>query len=63
MFHSCLKVLVNGPQTPLATSLKPAEVDPHVPEVPLGKFSQLRICMENHLVSIGENNIFLLHIQ
>lgn len=26
------QVLVNGPQTPLATSLKPAEVRPHVPE-------------------------------
>lgn len=32
-----IQVLVNGPQTPLATSLKPAEIDPHVPEVPLGK--------------------------
>lgn len=31
------EVLVNGPQTPLATSLKPAEVTPHVPTVPLGK--------------------------
>ncbi|XP_062128742.1 pyruvate carboxylase, mitochondrial-like isoform X2 [Drosophila sulfurigaster albostrigata] len=29
------EVLVNGPQTPLATSLKPAEVTPHVPTVPL----------------------------
>ncbi|XP_031636722.1 pyruvate carboxylase, mitochondrial isoform X2 [Contarinia nasturtii] len=29
------QVLVNGAQTPLATSLKPADVDPHVPEVPL----------------------------
>lgn len=28
---------MNGPQTPLATGLKPAEVHPHVPEVPLGK--------------------------
>ncbi|CAG9823041.1 unnamed protein product [Phaedon cochleariae] len=27
------EVLVNGPQTPLATSLKPAEVKPHVPDV------------------------------
>lgn len=32
------QVLVNGPQTPLATTLKPAEIDPHVPEVPLGMF-------------------------
>ncbi|XP_034654961.1 pyruvate carboxylase, mitochondrial isoform X1 [Drosophila subobscura] len=29
------EVLVNGPQTPLATTLKPAEVSPHVPAVPL----------------------------
>ncbi|XP_018565235.1 pyruvate carboxylase, mitochondrial [Anoplophora glabripennis] len=26
------QVLVNGPQTPLATSLKPADIRPHVPE-------------------------------
>lgn len=32
------EVLVNGPQTPLATTLKPALVSPHVPEVPLGEF-------------------------
>jgi pyruvate carboxylase len=31
------QVLVNGPQTPLATKLKPAEVHPHVPTTPLGK--------------------------
>ena len=31
-------VLVNGPQTPLATQLKPAEVSPHVPALPLGMF-------------------------
>ncbi|XP_046982316.1 pyruvate carboxylase, mitochondrial isoform X2 [Schistocerca americana] len=29
-------VLVNGPSTPLATPLKPAEIQPHVPEIPLG---------------------------
>ncbi|XP_068147146.1 pyruvate carboxylase, mitochondrial isoform X2 [Drosophila tropicalis] len=29
------EVLVNGPQTPLATGLKPAEVNPHVPTIPL----------------------------
>ncbi|KAF4519746.1 hypothetical protein B566_EDAN010339 [Ephemera danica] len=28
-------VLVNGPSTPLATGLKPAEVVPHIPEIPL----------------------------
>jgi pyruvate carboxylase len=33
------EVLVNGPQTPLATKLKPAEVHPHVPVTPLGKNS------------------------
>lgn len=32
------QVLVNGPQTPLATSLKPAEIRPHVPEVSKGKW-------------------------
>nr|CAI5865069.1 unnamed protein product [Callosobruchus analis] len=30
------QVLVNGPQTPLATPLKPADTRPHVPEVSLG---------------------------
>ncbi|XP_069695210.1 pyruvate carboxylase, mitochondrial-like isoform X2 [Periplaneta americana] len=29
-------VLVNGPSTPLATKLKPAEINPHVPEIPIG---------------------------
>ncbi|XP_014600719.1 PREDICTED: pyruvate carboxylase, mitochondrial isoform X2 [Polistes canadensis] len=29
-------VLVNGPSTPLATSLKPAEIKPHVPQIALG---------------------------
>lgn len=33
------EVLVNGPQTPLATKLKPAEVRPHVPQLPLGKLA------------------------
>ncbi|XP_055372836.1 pyruvate carboxylase, mitochondrial-like isoform X1 [Condylostylus longicornis] len=28
-------LLVNGPQTPLATKLKPAEIHPHVPTIPL----------------------------
>ncbi|XP_011312830.1 pyruvate carboxylase, mitochondrial [Fopius arisanus] len=27
-------VLVNGPSTPLATQLKPAEIKPHIPEIP-----------------------------
>lgn len=30
------QVLVNGPQTPIATSIKPAEIEPHVPVYPLG---------------------------
>lgn len=37
MISFVIKVLVNGPQTPLATSLKPAEISPHVPQIPLGK--------------------------
>ena len=32
-------VLVNGPLTPLATDLKPAEVHPAIPETPPGKDS------------------------
>lgn len=31
------QVLVNGPSTPLATSLKPADIKPHVPSVSQGK--------------------------
>lgn len=30
-------VLVNGPSTPLATKLLPAEVVPPVPDIPMGK--------------------------
>lgn len=29
-------VLVNGPSTPLATSLKPAEINPYVPQIARG---------------------------
>lgn len=32
------EVLVNGPQTPLATSLKPANIRPNVPEFPAGTY-------------------------
>lgn len=35
------EVLVNGPQTPLATKLKPAEAHAHVPVTPLGEFFSL----------------------
>lgn len=34
-------VLVNGPSTPLATPLKPAEIKPHIPQVALGIVSKL----------------------
>jgi pyruvate carboxylase len=34
-------VLVNGPSTPLATGLKPAEVVPHIPDIPLSKYTTL----------------------
>ncbi|GFS64598.1 pyruvate carboxylase, mitochondrial [Trichonephila inaurata madagascariensis] len=30
------EVMVNGPTTPLSTSLKPSDLDPHVPEIPAG---------------------------
>jgi hypothetical protein len=33
-------VLVNGPSTPLATKLKPAEIRPHVPEIPIGNLQR-----------------------
>lgn len=32
------EVMVNGPTTPLATNLQPAEIDPHVPEIPSGLY-------------------------
>ncbi|KAG8034830.1 hypothetical protein G9C98_007906 [Cotesia typhae] len=34
-------VLVNGPSTPLATQLKPAEIKPHIPDIPVD-YSKLR---------------------
>lgn len=37
------EVLVNGPQTPLATNLKPAKINVHVPEIPLGKLERNKI--------------------
>lgn len=36
-------VLVNGPSTPLATSLKPAEVNPQMPEISAGMFFYLKL--------------------
>jgi len=39
------EVLVNGPQTPLATSLKPANVQPHIPEFPAGNSFNLNILL------------------
>lgn len=39
-------VLVNGPSTPLATSLKPADIKPHIPQVALdfAKFAAAEEC-------------------
>lgn len=34
-------VLVNGPSTPLATNLKPAEVVPHLPDLPMRRNNKL----------------------
>lgn len=31
-------VLVNGPATPLATSIPPSDVQPYIPPVPLGEY-------------------------
>ncbi|XP_035732054.1 pyruvate carboxylase, mitochondrial-like isoform X1 [Vespa mandarinia] len=39
-------VLVNGPSTPLATTLKPAEIKPHVPQIALD-FAKLAAAEEN----------------
>lgn len=36
-------VLVNGPSTPLATPLKPAEIKPHIPQIALGMVSIFRL--------------------
>lgn len=53
------EVLVNGPQTPLATKLKPANVRPHVPEVPLGKFSDNEM-KTNHFPFLKNVNVDLI---
>ncbi|GLH13493.1 Pyruvate carboxylase [Gryllus bimaculatus] len=36
-------VLVNGPSTPLATGLKPAEIIPHIPDIPLDFSAQASV--------------------
>lgn len=48
------EVLVNGPQTPLATSLKPSEIKPHVPDVSRGEFYNCfcRCLVWLHLISM-----------
>lgn len=56
------QVLVNGPQTPLATQLKPAEVHPHVPEVPLGKDNRLFArLISGHTFTISFHSLFGFH--
>ena len=32
------EVMVNGPSTPLATKLKPSDLEPQVPEIPSGLY-------------------------
>ncbi|KAL3266550.1 hypothetical protein HHI36_010718 [Cryptolaemus montrouzieri] len=50
------EVLVNGPQTPLATSLKPSEIKPHVPEV--SKEYLAPKCPESHKPPQGLRQIY-----
>ena len=38
------EVMVNGPMTPLATGLEPAELIPSVPEIPFGEWTYIFIC-------------------
>ncbi|XP_034178667.1 pyruvate carboxylase isoform X1 [Osmia lignaria lignaria] len=40
-------ILVNGPSTPLATSLKPADIKPHIPQIALD-FAKLAAAEENN---------------
>jgi len=51
------EVLVNGPQTPLATSLKPANVQPHVPEFPAGNEFNLNISSVPTIIYALINNV------
>ncbi|KAK9512583.1 hypothetical protein O3M35_000978 [Rhynocoris fuscipes] len=42
-------VLVNGPSTPLATGLKPSDIDPHVPSVPID-FSKVAYTEDGEMI-------------
>lgn len=54
-------VLVNGPSTPLATPLKPAEIKPHIPQIALGMVSKSWSEISKHPVtSIRDNRVELL---
>jgi pyruvate carboxylase len=37
LLYYLAQVMVNGPQTPLATDLQPSEIEPTVPPLPYGK--------------------------
>lgn len=37
LLYYLAQVMVNGPQTPLATDLQPSDVVPSVPQLPFGK--------------------------
>lgn len=38
LLHYLGNVMINGPVTPLATSLKPSKIEPKVPRIPVGNF-------------------------
>lgn len=38
LLHYLGTIMVNGPSTPLGTEIKPSEVIPTVPNVPVGEF-------------------------
>lgn len=44
-------VLVNGPSTPLATNLKPAEIRPYVPQIAIGMFFSLYLFYHVFVIS------------
>lgn len=37
LLHYLGQVMVNGPQTPLATKLQPSDTEPTIPEIPVGE--------------------------